>query len=184
MKPIFIIGAPASGKSTLGRALARSLGRRFIDLDFYIEQRFRSSIAGMFASEGEDVFRRREAAMLMEVAFFEDVVIACGGGTPCFGNNIDMMRANGIVVCLTASLDVLVRRTLLRRSHRPLTADVDEGELPEKIQTLIDERARFYSQADMTIEGDRLESVKDIEQTVVKLLEEARRKGFTEEFSA
>ncbi len=184
MKPIFIIGAPASGKSTLGRALARRLGRQFVDLDFYIEQRFRRTIAEMFASEGEDVFRRRESAMLMEVACFENVVIACGGGTPCFGDNLAVMRSNGTIVCLEASLDVLVRRTMRRRSRRPLTADVEEERLPDKIRTLLDERAQFYSQADIVVEGDRLESVEDIEQTVVRLLDKACSNGLSEEFSA
>ncbi len=71
-----------------------------------------------------------------------------------------------------------------RRSRRPLTADVEEERLPDKIRTLLDERAQFYSQADIVVEGDRLESVEDIEQTVVRLLDKACSNGLSEEFSA
>lgn len=93
MNPIFIIGMPASGKTTFGRALARRLGREFIDLDFCITQRFRASVAEIFARDGEEAFRRREAAMLREVGEMEDVVVACGGGTPCFSSNMEYERA-------------------------------------------------------------------------------------------
>lgn len=80
---IFLIGYMASGKTTLGRALARELGFRFIDLDFYIEQRFRHRIPELFAHNGEAGFRDIEGRMLRESGEFCDTVVSCGGGTPC-----------------------------------------------------------------------------------------------------
>ena len=82
--PIFLIGYMGTGKSTLGRAVARLGDIRFIDLDHYIEGRFHRSVSQLFEERGEDGFRKVEQAMLHEVGEFEDVIIACGGGTPCF----------------------------------------------------------------------------------------------------
>ncbi len=84
MTRIFLIGYMGSGKTTLGRAYAKEMGLTFIDLDWYIEERFHTSVQKLFAQRGEEDFRRIEQKMLHEVADFEDVVIACGGGTPCF----------------------------------------------------------------------------------------------------
>ena len=95
MKPIFIIGFMGSGKSTLGRALAQATGLTFIDLDTYIEQRFHANVRDIFAQRGEDGFRRLERMMLHEVSEFEDVIVACGGGTPCFFNNMEHINSHG-----------------------------------------------------------------------------------------
>ncbi len=127
MNPIFIIGMPASGKTTFGRALARRLGREFIDLDFCITQRFRASVAEIFARDGEEAFRRREAAMLREVGEMEDVVVACGGGTPCFSSNMEYMNGRGLTVCLTATPERLRERMLLGGDKRPLVKGKSEA---------------------------------------------------------
>ena len=86
--PIFLIGYMAAGKTTLGRYAAREMRRDFIDLDKYIEARYRKSIADIFASDGEMRFREIERNMLHEVAEFDDVLVATGGGTPCFFDNM------------------------------------------------------------------------------------------------
>ena len=126
--PIFIIGYMACGKTTLGRALARRLGREFIDLDFYIEQRFRRSISQIFATDGEEAFRSAEHAMLAEVGEMQDVVIACGGGTPCFHGNMDFMLSRGTVIYLDTSVDRIVERLTRNRSRRPLMAGKDPSQ--------------------------------------------------------
>ena len=92
MKRIFLIGYMGSGKTTLGRAFARATGLEFIDLDWYIEERLHKSISILFAERGEDGFREQERKMLHEAGEFEDVVIACGGGTP---EKISMARLPG-----------------------------------------------------------------------------------------
>lgn len=110
--PIFLIGYMGCGKTTFGRALAKATGRDFIDLDFYISQRFRATIPEIFAAQGESGFRRMEGAMLREAGEFPGVVVACGGGTPCFGSNLDYMLGRGTVVWLQASRQRLLERLL------------------------------------------------------------------------
>ena len=88
MKRIFLIGYMGSGKTTLGKAYARENELAFIDLDWYIEERMHQSISDLFAKQGEAGFRKLERKMLHEAGEFEDTVIACGGGTPCFFDNM------------------------------------------------------------------------------------------------
>ena len=93
MRPIFLIGFMGSGKTTLAKALSRATGLEYIDLDAYIEARFHANVSEIFAREGQDRFRDMERRMLREVAEFEDVIVACGGGTPCFFDNVDYMNS-------------------------------------------------------------------------------------------
>lgn len=168
---MFIIGYMASGKTTFGRALARRTGMQFIDLDFYIEQRFRKSITEIFSEKGEDEFRRIEAAMLRETGEFEGVIISCGGGTPCFHNNMDYMLSRGDVVWLEASPGRITERLVLNSSHRPLMS----GKTPEEIRITVEEgltkRAPFYSKANIHFNGEQLEDRRQIDLTVNTFLE-------------
>lgn len=122
MTPIFLIGYMGSGKTTLGRALAEKMQCEFIDLDHYIENRFHKTVKQIFAEFGEDRFRDIETRMLEEVADFTDVIVACGGGTPCFGRNIDVMREKGLVIYLYVSAQCLFNRLTLPHSKakRPI----------------------------------------------------------------
>ena len=97
---IFLTGFMGAGKTTLGRAFAKDTGLSFIDLDWYIEERFHKTISELFAERGEEGFRNLERKMLMEVGMFEDVVISTGGGTPCFSDNMEFMNAHGVTVLL------------------------------------------------------------------------------------
>ena len=96
MTRIFLIGYMGAGKTTLGKAFSRELGLTFIDLDWYIEERFHKTVQQLFSERGEQGFRELEQKMLHEVAEFEDVVISAGGGTPCFFDNMDYMNACGV----------------------------------------------------------------------------------------
>ena len=102
MERIFLIGFMGSGKTTLGKALAQKLGVDFIDLDLYIETRYHKTVREIFAESGEERFRQIEKSLLHEVADFENVIIAAGGGTPCFFDNIDYMNGHGTCVYLKA----------------------------------------------------------------------------------
>lgn len=170
MRPFFLIGYMGCGKTTFGRSLAKALGCRFVDLDFYIEQRFRKSIKEIFAERGEEGFRRLEGNMLREVGEFSDVVIACGGGTPCFGGNMDYMNEKGITVLLQAETEVLMERCRLRPGKRPLLAGKTDGELREFILSHLVEREPFYSRARLSLESSRLENRQEIDETVKRFL--------------
>lgn len=170
MRPIFIIGYMATGKSTFGRALAKELGRDFIDLDFYITQRFRKSVREIFDESGEDSFRKIEKEMLHEVGEFSSAVISCGGGTPCFFDNIDYMLGHGNVVCLRADEECLLRRLTRNPHKRPLVA----GKTPEEIRVIIKDglaaRNPFYSRANIIFQGDSLEDRREIDHSVAAFL--------------
>ena len=126
MQPIFLIGYMGCGKSTLGRNVSRLTGVEFIDLDSYIEGRYHSSVRDIFAEKGEEGFRDIERRMLHEVAEFENVIVACGGGTPCFFDNMDYMNSKGTTVFLNTSLPKLHTR-LMRGRHKPLGAPRGPG---------------------------------------------------------
>ena len=106
MKRVFLIGYMGSGKTTLGKAYSAATGLQFVDLDWYIEERMHKSISDLFAERGEDGFRLLEQKMLHEAGEFENVLIACGGGTPCFFDNMDYMNhtgETGISGCMSGS---------------------------------------------------------------------------------
>lgn len=166
---IFLIGYMASGKTTLGRALADATKRSFIDLDDYIEARQGQSISEIFASRGESAFRDMEREALAEVAAMTDstLVVACGGGTPCFGDNMELMERAGVTVMLEAPVDVILRRLRLERSKRPLVASLDgNGELEKYVRDNLDRRRPYYSRAAHVFDSSRLESVEEIDRSV------------------
>lgn len=166
MKPIFLIGFMGSGKSTLGRALGAATGMQFIDLDAYIERRYHANVRDIFARHGEQGFRDIERRMLMEVSQFEDVIIACGGGTPCFFDNIDVMNAAGTTVLLEASDARLHQRLCRGRHKRPLIAAMSDDEILRYITTAQQARAPFYNRATVRFPSDFLDSREEIDRTV------------------
>lgn len=170
MRPIFIVGYMASGKTTFGRALARRADLCHIDLDFYIEQRFHTTIKDLFASRGEAEFRRIEASMLREVGEMEDVVVSCGGGTPCFNDNMEYMNAHGLTVCLKAADDIIADRVMLAGDRRPLMAGKSREEVLATIRSHMAVRSPYYDMARIAISGDRLETRGQIAETVENFL--------------
>lgn len=169
MKTIFITGYMASGKSTLARALARLLGCEFIDLDFYIEQRYRKSVKELFAERGEEGFREIERNMLHEAGEFENVVIACGGGTPCHFDNMEYMKSRGITVWLRASEECTVERMLRLPGRRPLVAGKSRAELLEYVHAHMAERQPCYARAHIAFDGEHLENRRDIARSAESL---------------
>lgn len=119
MGRIIIIGYMGAGKTTLGKALSRETGMPFYDLDWYIESRMHKTVKELFDAHGEEGFRKIEHNLLHEVAEFEHVIISCGGGTPCFFDNIDYMNQQGETVYLKATPDVLHGHLKMGRTVRP-----------------------------------------------------------------
>lgn len=169
MKRIILIGYMGAGKTTIGKALAKDLGLQFYDLDWYIESRRRKKIAQIFAEMGEEKFRYIEQAMLHEVAEFEDVIISCGGGTPCFYDNIDYMNQQADVVYLKAEPEVLYKHLLMSKNERPLL----KGKSPEELIAFIREqlayREQFYSKAQHTLDVSLMDNYEKIAVTVEKV---------------
>jgi shikimate kinase len=159
-----------AGKTTVGKALAKELGLPFYDLDWYIESRRRKTIAQLFAEVGEEGFRKIEHNMLHEVAEFEDVIVSCGGGTPCFFDNIDYMNQQGQVVYLKATPEVLMEHLLMSKNDRPLL----RGKSPDELRAFIGEQLRlrepFYTKARYTFDVSLMDNFEKIKQTVEQLL--------------
>lgn len=170
MNPIFLIGLPGSGKSTLGRALARKAGLQFIDLDGYIQGRFFCSVSDIFAKWGEERFRDIEHNLLHEVAEMEDVVIACGGGTPCFFDNMDYILSRGKVIYLIPSKKRLHERLCRGRARRPAIASLSDEEIEGYIDETLKTRGGVYTRAHYSIESSQLEDKDSIETTATRCL--------------
>ena len=166
---IFLTGYMGAGKTTLGKAFARELHVPFIDLDWYIEERFHKSIPELFRERGEDGFRELERSMLHEVGEFEDVVISTGGGTPCFFDNMDYMNRQGQTVLLDVHPDILFRRLRVATQQRPILQGKTDDELRSFIVKALGEREPHYSKARYRLDGGRLESRRQIAESVQQL---------------
>ena len=171
MTPIFLLGYMGCGKSTLGRALQRATDREFIDLDHYIEGRFHATISQIFAQRGEEGFRKVEQAMLQEVAQMQDVIVACGGGTPCFFDNMELMNRSGLTVWLTTPLERLLERLTRNRAKRPILANKTDAELRDFVVGALEARRPFYSQAQAEFCGSRLEDKAQITHTAQEFID-------------
>ena len=166
---IFLTGDMGAGKTTLGKAFARKLNLPFVDLDWYMEERFHKTVGELFVERGEAGFRELEKNMLHEVGAFEDVVISTGGGAPCFFDNMDFMNRNGKTVFLNVHPDVLFRRLRVAKQQRPILQGKQDDELKEFIIRALEKRTPFYSQAQYVFNADELEDRSQIEKSVEKL---------------
>lgn len=166
MVRVILIGYMGAGKTTVGKALAADLGLTFYDLDWYITMRYHRSVPEIFAERGEEGFRDLERRMLHEVAEFENVVVSCGGGTPCFFDNMEYMNSLADTVYLKAEPDVLAKHLKMGKGKRPLI----EGKSPEELETYIQEslqaREPYYSQAKYTIDISVLDTFTKIDECV------------------
>ena len=159
-----------AGKTTIGHALGKKLGLRFYDLDWYIESRMRKTVKQIFDEKGEDEFRRIERNMLHEVAEFEDVVVSCGGGTPCFFDNMDYMNKQGDTVYLKATPEVLYAHLQMGRIVRPLLLGKSPEEVHKFIIEQLQEREKFYSKARHTFDVNLMDNREKVHITVQELL--------------
>lgn len=166
MTRIFLIGYMGAGKTTLGKAFAREMGLNFIDLDWYIEERYHKTVQQLFSERGEEGFRELERKMLHEVAEFEDVIVSAGGGTPCFFDNMEYMNTCGDTVFLDVASEVLFHRLKVARQQRPLLANKSDEELMNFICEALQKRHPFYSKAKHLFRADELEDKSQIQASV------------------
>ena len=160
-----------AGKTTIGKALSKELGIIFYDLDWYIENRMRKTVSQIFAERGEEGFRKIEYNMLHEVAEFEDVIISCGGGTPCFFDNMDYLNQQGQVVYLKAEPEVLYKHLLMAKVERPLIKGKSQEELLIFISEQLERREPYYSKARYTLDVSLMDSYDKMNISVAKLRE-------------
>ena len=171
MRRIILIGYMGSGKTTVGKALSKETGMMFYDLDWYIESRMHKTVAQIFAERGEEGFRKIEYNMLHEVAEFEDVIISCGGGTPCFFDNIDYLNGQGDVCYLKATPEVLYKHLLMGKVERPLIKGKSPEELINFITEQVGKREEFYTKARYTLDVSLMDSFERIQLSVDALRE-------------
>ena len=167
---IILIGYMGAGKTTIGKTLAKQLGVPFYDLDWYIETRMRKKVKQIFDERGEEGFRIIEKNMLHEAAEFENVVIACGGGTPCFFDNMEYMVGQGDVVYLRGTPDVLFRHLKMGKGVRPLLLGKNDEELLEYIRENVRKREEFYTKANHIIDIPCMEDEDKIQETTDKII--------------
>jgi shikimate kinase len=150
---IFLIGMPGSGKTSIGKELAKLTGSNLIDLDEYIAKKEKISIPQIFKTKGEDYFRKAETSALKEIIErSKKTVVSVGGGTPCFNRNMDLMMAGGKAVYLKASVEELASRIEADPNERPLFSKHKEKKLAEKIESMLGHREKYYKKALMSFE--------------------------------
>lgn len=169
----FLIGFMASGKTTIGREVARLTGYKFIDLDEQIEQSEGQSVSAIFAAQGEDAFRRMERKHLEAVCRAEgNLIVATGGGVPCFYDNMELMNRHGMTLYLKFSpQDLKLRIQLSSQESRPLVAGKSDEELLLFVTESLTRREPYYSRAAYTLEGNDLE----ITERIVRLVQQYNR---------
>jgi shikimate kinase len=150
---IFLIGFMGSGKTHWGGLLSQRLQLPFLDLDSIITETEGKAITDIFQEHGEEYFRLLEKDILRDVIEkYPALVLSCGGGTPCFFNNIDLMKKEGTVVWLNTSIEALAERLKREKAKRPLIKDISDDELRSYILKKMNDRRLYYEQADVHVD--------------------------------
>ncbi len=169
MKRIIIIGYMGAGKTTVGKALSKQLNMPFYDLDWYMESRMRKTGKEIFDERGEEGFRIIEHNLLHEVAEFEDVIISCGGGVPCFYDNMEYMNQQGETVYLKATPEVLYGHLKMGKSVRPLLENKTQEEVKDFIYEQLKIREPYYNKAKYILDVNLMDDYDKIRIFVTKL---------------
>ena len=178
----YLTGFMASGKSTIGPIVANALGWNFFDLDKEIEKRENKKINKIFEEDGEDYFRRKETKILKEISNGEKLIISLGGGTLIVKENREFIKKNGKLIFLRSSPEVAYRRLKHKRDRPILLADnneeADENVVIERIESLMEERMKYYQKADYIIDTDKESigtTVDKISRIIIKLSKKKHR---------
>lgn len=167
----FLIGYMGSGKTTVGKRLAKKLNLQFIDMDLFIENHYRKSISAIFEEKGEAKFREIERKALHEIIDFENVVISTGGGLPCFFDNMAVMNQAGTTIYLKVSVEELAKRLKTGKQQRPLIKDKNPEEMKDFIAVNLEKREKFYNKANFIFETDAHFSSENFRVKIEQLIE-------------
>jgi shikimate kinase len=148
---IVLIGFMGSGKTVFGKKLAQYLNLNFVDLDLHIEQKYKMTIPSIFTNFDESVFRNLESIEIKQILSEDNLILSCGGGTPCFNNNMDLINNYGISIYLELNEKALADRLSKSKSKRPIINNLNIEELIIKITELLKSRDKFYRQAKITV---------------------------------
>ncbi|HET8837958.1 MAG TPA: shikimate kinase [Flavobacteriaceae bacterium] len=154
---LVLCGYMGSGKSEVGKLVAKHLEIGFCDLDAYISEKEGEKISDIFKNKGEIYFRKMENMALKECLSFTNCqIIALGGGTPCYGNNLELLKQNKVkMVYLKTSLEILTQRLFEQKESRPMISHYhDKGELEDFIRKHLFERSFYYLQSDVILSAD------------------------------
>jgi shikimate kinase len=169
-KPVFLIGYMGCGKSTIGKKLATRLKFDFIDTDASIVNMTGKQVSEIFAQDGEDAFRQLERSVIVSLCSRSNVVVATGGGSPCFFDNMALMNKSGITAYIKMHPDSLASRLIASPTERPMIRQIRDEDLPLYIKHHLSERELFYNKAHIVIKGENLK-VDDI----LYLIQEAKQ---------
>ena len=159
MKKIFIVGMPGSGKSTMAKYLSSETSFKYLDLDEEIELKSKKSVSKIFEIDGEESFRVLEKETLDEIIQKEEkFILATGGGTPSYDDNMEKMNENGITIFLNTSPEILIER-ISRKNKRPL---FNSTNIREKVNKILNERIKFYKQSKYSIINNNREKALSI----------------------
>lgn len=169
MKKIILLGYMGCGKSTIAQNLSKATNIPYLDLDKCIEKKANLTINEIFQSYGEIHFRKLEHEIFQELLqSSEDIIIGLGGGTPCYANNHELLKGDGVVsIYLKASIDTLYNRLIHNKSKRPLIANMNEEEMREFIAKHLFDRSFYYNHALYKVSVDN----KTVEETVSDILD-------------
>jgi shikimate kinase len=146
-----------SGKTTVGKQLAKKLNYDFFDTDVMFENLYKTTIPEFFEQHGEIAFRTAERKILEDLkTYSNNIVISTGGGLPCFNNNIELMQEMGVVIYLEASVGAIYSRFEKSKHPRPLLANLSKEDVIKKIENQLFEREKFYNQANITISAENV----------------------------
>lgn len=151
---VFLVGYMFSGKTTAGRKLARKLNYKFFDTDDYFEKKFRITITDFFRKYNENIFRKLEKKVLEELMNNDKAVISTGGGTPCYFDNMDLIKRNGRSFYLKMSVKSLAVRAMNSKRKRPALQNIPVVELEEYIASHLKKREVYYLKADHMVKGE------------------------------
>lgn len=153
---IFLIGMMGSGKTYWAEKLKSLFELPAYDLDHLLESQEGKTISDIFAQHGEENFRKSEAKMLRTFKEKNRFILSCGGGTPCYNNNMDWMNENGITIWLNEPVEILAERLIVENKNRPLIKDLSLIDLKNFLSNQLVERQSYYNQATHTLAGDAI----------------------------